>query len=1416
MVRRFRLPGGRMVTAAAICAALLAGAFPATAWSATGPSAEASQPAPAVSGEPYDPAGEPETPEAAALAEAAAAGEPVEVLAQRGEAREVFALPDGTLEAREYVVPVWTRLDGAWQPVDLDLAVRADGSVGPVASTVDLTFSGGGSDALVTLARHGREMTRTWPTDLPEPVLDGPRAVYPEVLPGVDLRMEATPDGFTSLLVVKSAAAAANPELEEIRFGMRTSGLEVRVTEDGGLSATDEGSGAVVFEAPTPLMWDSSAVPASEPAGEAPMRAAGKSGRPDEVGPGSTGRLAAMDLSVSARGDELLLKPDLAVLRGEETEYPVFIDPQEHAPRASAWTMVSRYWASSPQWKFNGHPDEGLGYCVGWAGCNANELKRLFYRIDVSRFAGSKILSAEFTVPNVHSAQCVDRPVELWRTKGINSSTTWNTQLASGFWIERLRTESFHYGGSGDGCNPAGDAEFEVKAAVQKAADGKASTMTFGLRAGSESNNLYWKRFGRNAHLRVTYNRPPRQIKMSQLTMEYGGACKTYTSVAHVRTLGQIHANNVTDPDGDALRVQFRVRSGSNLLWNSGLSTAKKSGSTFSVNLPTNLPQNVQLNWEVRSYDGAHYSRWSSAGDPTACYFLYDTSVPEAPTISSNHYPSSDPTDPDDPWYDGVGRYGEFFLESGDSSVNRYRYGINGDPAPANTVTTDSGARKVVAVMPERPGVHFITAQAIDAAGNASETRTYQFRVSTGTEARARWDLDEPAGATQAETSTANRTATVHGGAELGAEGVLGTSMAFDGTSGYAVTPGPVVDTSRSFTVSAWVKLERKPDKAAVVVSQTSAQKPGLQLYYSATSDRWGFLQYLADSPSNHGTARVLADREVRVGEWTHLVGSYSGPSDTMRIFVDGELAGQIEYSSPWSAQGGMQIGAGKYHGEVRHFFPGLIDEVQVFQLTMVSPEASIATLYNKGRITEPPARPADALFTFDEPTGSPTVGAAPDAVPAVFSGGVETGAGGISGNSLRVNGVDGYATTSAGLISTAKSFSVSAWAKLDKGAADSAGIIATQVGSEKPGFELYYSHVYDRWAFNQYSSNDPTATPVRAMQPPGQTAADGEWVHLFGVHDDVKDTLTLYIDGRRVATTELGGSFHADGRIQIGAGQYSGVVKSFFAGEIDDVRLYDRVVTEYEVGQLYQQSPLLQARWKFEEGGGTSPDDSAEGNDLTLYGDAEIGFGWVDLGALSLDGETGYAATTTVPVDTSSSYTVAGWAQAVGVPDAPVSPFSTAGATRSAMAVRFVPDAEDPGWGRWQVAMPDEDGGGASVARVESPLVYDASEWTHLALVYDGFTKRAELYVNGELSEIVCDEDADEACTAAESWTENVLTFEATGSFQVGRARTSGAWGEYWPGAIDDLWAFQGVLTAGQIRQLANGLSLPTAVPTG
>ncbi|MEV0409628.1 hypothetical protein AB0I68_02170 [Streptomyces sp. NPDC050448] len=192
------LRGGRLRRAMAVAfgAVLMAGVVPAYAPTAAADTAAA--PAP--------------TETQKALKAAAKSGKPVELLAERGEFTTTYANPDGkSLRLDQSVVPVPVPVPvrvkakgGDWVVPDATLEIRPDGTIGPKAAVAGLSFSGGGDQAnLVTIARGPHSMSLGWQGRLPVPVLEGDSAVYTEV-PGIDLRMTATTEGFREVLIVKT------------------------------------------------------------------------------------------------------------------------------------------------------------------------------------------------------------------------------------------------------------------------------------------------------------------------------------------------------------------------------------------------------------------------------------------------------------------------------------------------------------------------------------------------------------------------------------------------------------------------------------------------------------------------------------------------------------------------------------------------------------------------------------------------------------------------------------------------------------------------------------------------------------------------------------------------------------------------------------------------------------------------------------------------------------------------------------------------------------------------------------------------------------------------------------------------------------------------------------------------------------
>lgn len=186
-------------------------------------------------------------------------GRQIEALDQRTDASQTFVNPDGTLTYTAFAEPQWTKRGGTWATLDATLKQGSDGTVAPAMSEAPLSLSGGGRGPLASMTVDGNTVSLSWPTALPKPVLSGATATYRDVLPGVDLDVTATPaGGVEETLVVKSAAAAADPGLSSLLLSASTSaGVAMTADAGGNLTVKDAHDRALVTS-PAPLMWDSS------------------------------------------------------------------------------------------------------------------------------------------------------------------------------------------------------------------------------------------------------------------------------------------------------------------------------------------------------------------------------------------------------------------------------------------------------------------------------------------------------------------------------------------------------------------------------------------------------------------------------------------------------------------------------------------------------------------------------------------------------------------------------------------------------------------------------------------------------------------------------------------------------------------------------------------------------------------------------------------------------------------------------------------------------------------------------------------------------------------------------------------------------------------------------------------------------
>src|SRR5262249_7643253 len=135
-----------------------------------------------------------------------------------------------------------------------------------------------------------------------------------------------------------------------------------------------------------------------------------------------------------------------------------------------------------------------------------------------------------------------------------------------------------------------------------------------------------------------------------------------------------------------------------------------------------------------------------------------------------------------------------------------------------------------------------------------------------------------------------------------------GGAASFDGVSGAITASGPAVDTTKSYTASAWVKLTTTPSGWLTAVSQDAVHNRGLELQYDPADNRWAFARATSDT-INAPVVRALSSTPPTVGAWTHLVGVFNSTNGAMTLYVNGTVNGTATDTTPYAATGPVQIG---------------------------------------------------------------------------------------------------------------------------------------------------------------------------------------------------------------------------------------------------------------------------------------------------------------------------------------------------------------------------------------------------------------------------------------------------------------------------------------------------------------------------
>jgi hypothetical protein len=593
------------------------------------------------------------------------------------------------------------------------------------------------------------------------------------------------------------------------------------------------------------------------------------------------------------------------------------------------------------------------------------------------------------------------------------------------------------------------------------------------------------------------------------------------------------------------------------------------------------------------------------------------------------------------------------------------------------------------------------------------------------------------------------------------------------------------------YTVSGWFYQDTNTsgDRCMICKADVFGSKREF-LLLRATS---GPLQFYISNDGTNTASVTSSEFSNTASAWNFVVAWYDSTNKTINLQVNGGKVDTTAYSlTPYDSDSQFMIGGGgNTLTTALSFFDGRIDDVRVYKRVLSPADRQLLYSFAPG---------PDAYWQMEESGGSrvDTIGGLSLSVGA---GNVYSKPGKFGKAAYFPNASGDYLskTDDATLSMGDMDFTVEAWMYMDnKG--DYRTIISKGTANTTAGIEyiLNYDVVNDR--FSWQISNGTTTTTLRDASLGSPVA--GRWYHLAGWYDSFNNLTGLTINGVNTTTaSNTTGSQDTAGSFYVGANIGPA---SHHGGGIDEVRIYryrrtiKQIVEDMNAGHPAGGSPVGSqvAYWKFNEGQGTTLNDSVGTSSGTLNGmasPASIGIsGWQPEGkfgkSLGFDGSTSY-----VSIGNSGTlhfpygFTFSSWVRTTSS----ASQIIFSRYTNDGTGVAFYFGVGNVTAGKVNINV-DSDGSCASAGTINRTSLTSVNDgkWHYVATVFDP-GKRLDVYVDGHL-----DNDALSGTIPSASALCSAIAEIGSGNKTGGGVRTA-----YFNGLMDELKVFNYPLTDSEMR---------------
>ena len=404
--------------------------------------------------------------------------------------------------------------------------------------------------------------------------------------------------------------------------------------------------------------------------------------------------------------------------------------------------------------------------------------------------------------------------------------------------------------------------------------------------------------------------------------------------------------------------------------------------------------------------------------------------------------------------------------------------------------------------------------------------------------------------------------------------GAKGRGCGFDGVNDMInLSSDLLLDDITNWTVSAWVK---SPSSGTQVILAHRDGNPAYN-FFAIASSVIAYRHYNNTWSFEYGTINVVDNN------WHLLTWVNNGSSKTIDMYVDGRL--DVTKNSEIISGTGVVNRIGVLYGGAAWFYNGTMDEFRVYNRSLSQSEVS--SLYNttktykiqmyttpvKGVLNDTPSPTATdetGLVGYWKLNGD-VVDSSGKGNDGVITSATSTSAGRWS-SAYDFDGIDDKINITQpnwNLLNT--SITVSVWAKPNiVNSWTQAGLLTKRVNGGNQ-WDLGITNI-GNVRFNVFNVTDSYSYAY------GGTAEAGKWNHIVGTYDNAN--IKVYLNGVQVHTSPWtspisGAATNICAGVEITNGRY-------FNGTIDEIRIYNRSLSDSEIKELYLSKGLV-GYWKMD-----------------------------------------------------------------------------------------------------------------------------------------------------------------------------------------------------------------------------------------